>query len=245
MILFYSDTFELPLPDGHRFPMSKYRLLRERVGASDLLETCELRLPPAASDAELSLAHDAEYVERVQQGELSDLEIRRIGFSLVHEDGQAFSAVIGGKHHGGGGGHSLARRCRSIWRAAPIIPQRVVVPGIACSMIPAWRREGEPTQGITRVLIPRSRCSPGKWFRGNLPGRRNDSDLFVALRRIIRFPKQTAILMSRCRKESMTKATWPRLDETLARMRGEFGPSWSSFWQVPIPTWVIGWAKCD
>ena len=28
---FYSDCFELPLPDGHRFPMAKYRLLRERV----------------------------------------------------------------------------------------------------------------------------------------------------------------------------------------------------------------------
>jgi acetoin utilization deacetylase AcuC-like enzyme len=80
MILFYSDTFELPLPDGHRFPMSKYRLLRERVGASDLLKTCQLRLPPAATDVELSLAHDAEYVDRVQRGELSDLEIRRIGF---------------------------------------------------------------------------------------------------------------------------------------------------------------------
>ncbi len=80
MILFYSDTFELPLPDGHRFPMSKYRLLRERVVASELMKACELRLPPAASDAELSLAHDPEYVARVERGELSDLEIRRIGF---------------------------------------------------------------------------------------------------------------------------------------------------------------------
>ena len=30
MEIFYSDTFELPLPEQHRFPMSKYRLLRER-----------------------------------------------------------------------------------------------------------------------------------------------------------------------------------------------------------------------
>ena len=32
MKAYYSDRFVLPLPDGHRFPMSKYRLLRARIG---------------------------------------------------------------------------------------------------------------------------------------------------------------------------------------------------------------------
>jgi hypothetical protein len=32
--LFYSDHFVLPLPEGHRFPMVKYSMLRERVAAS-------------------------------------------------------------------------------------------------------------------------------------------------------------------------------------------------------------------
>jgi acetoin utilization deacetylase AcuC-like enzyme len=80
MILYYSDTFELPLPAGHRFPMSKYRLLRDRVVASEMAQNCQLHLAPAASDQELMLAHCPTYVERVQCGELSDLEIRRIGF---------------------------------------------------------------------------------------------------------------------------------------------------------------------
>ena len=31
MQAFYSDHFVLPLPQGHRFPMPKYRLLRERI----------------------------------------------------------------------------------------------------------------------------------------------------------------------------------------------------------------------
>ena len=31
MQAFYSDQFVLPLPPGHRFPMPKYRLLRERI----------------------------------------------------------------------------------------------------------------------------------------------------------------------------------------------------------------------
>ena len=33
MKVFYTDHFVLPLPDGHRFPMQKYSLLREAVQA--------------------------------------------------------------------------------------------------------------------------------------------------------------------------------------------------------------------
>ena len=29
MQAFYCDQFVLPLPDGHRFPMAKYRMLRD------------------------------------------------------------------------------------------------------------------------------------------------------------------------------------------------------------------------
>lgn len=32
--LFYNDVYEVELPAGHRFPMEKYRLVRE-VGGSD------------------------------------------------------------------------------------------------------------------------------------------------------------------------------------------------------------------
>ncbi len=31
--IFYTDQYVLPLPPWHRFPMEKYRLLRERVQA--------------------------------------------------------------------------------------------------------------------------------------------------------------------------------------------------------------------
>lgn len=79
MKVYYSDTFELPLPDRHRFPMSKYRLLRERILESGL-EGIELLVPEAASDGQLALVHHVEYIERVKTGQLSDLEMRRIGF---------------------------------------------------------------------------------------------------------------------------------------------------------------------
>ncbi len=78
--LFYSDVFELPLPEGHRFPMSKYRLLRERIAVAAWCDHVRFNLPPAASDDQLALAHCREYLRRVVAGELTELEIKRIGF---------------------------------------------------------------------------------------------------------------------------------------------------------------------
>jgi acetoin utilization deacetylase AcuC-like enzyme len=80
MQIFYSDTFVLPLPPGHRFPMRKYAMLRERVAAAGLVPPDALRVPHAATDAELARAHDPAYIGRAQEGGLSAQEIRRIGF---------------------------------------------------------------------------------------------------------------------------------------------------------------------
>ncbi len=78
MKAFYSDHFVLPLPDGHRFPMSKYRMLRRRVEVE--LPEIELELPNAATDRELTLAHDPAYIARVTGGGLTAKELRAIGF---------------------------------------------------------------------------------------------------------------------------------------------------------------------
>lgn len=80
MKLFYTDHFELPLPEGHRFPMAKYRKLRNRIVSDPAFLTDTLLVPNAATVAQLCLAHDAEYVRRVIAGELSPTEIKRIGF---------------------------------------------------------------------------------------------------------------------------------------------------------------------
>jgi acetoin utilization deacetylase AcuC-like enzyme len=80
MKLFYSDVFELPLPTGHRFPMSKYTLLRERIANELVDHGAELLLPPAATDRQILLAHTRDYLDRVKYGGLSQLEQRRIGF---------------------------------------------------------------------------------------------------------------------------------------------------------------------
>jgi acetoin utilization deacetylase AcuC-like enzyme len=78
MKAFYSDHFVLPLPEGHRFPMAKYSMLKQRV-AEELLGV-EMREAPAATDGELALAHSPEYVQAVKSGALSPEALREIGF---------------------------------------------------------------------------------------------------------------------------------------------------------------------
>ena len=78
--VFYSDTFALPLPKGHRFPIEKYRLLRERLQKSAFRDQLAFRLPPRATDEQLLRVHTSEYLDKLKQGTLSRVEERRIGF---------------------------------------------------------------------------------------------------------------------------------------------------------------------
>ncbi len=98
MKIFSSDTFVLPLPEGHRFPMQKYALLRRRVAESGIVAAGDLRVPAAATDADLQRAHDAMYVRRVQAGELTIQEMRRIGFpwspAMVERSRRSSGATI-------------------------------------------------------------------------------------------------------------------------------------------------------
>lgn len=118
MKAFYSDVFELPLPDKHRFPMAKYRLLRDRIVSAGWPEL-EVICAPAASDDQLALVHEREYLRDVLDGTLSDVAVRRIGFPwspelversrrsvgatvsaarAAHQDGIAVN-LAGGTHH--------------------------------------------------------------------------------------------------------------------------------------------------
>ncbi|MEC5384977.1 histone deacetylase [Uliginosibacterium sp. H3] len=98
MLLFYADHFVLPLPPEHRFPMDKYRRLRERLMASGHFAAADFREPPAASDVQLGRAHDADYIRRVSEGALSTAEVRRIGFpwtpAMVERSRRSSGATI-------------------------------------------------------------------------------------------------------------------------------------------------------
>src|ERR1700756_199391 len=75
--LFYTDHCVLPLPPEHKFPIGKYRMLRELLVKAGFFT---LEEAPLAHMATIVLAHDAEYVEAFLQGTLSAGAMRRIGF---------------------------------------------------------------------------------------------------------------------------------------------------------------------
>jgi acetoin utilization deacetylase AcuC-like enzyme len=77
---FYSDTFVLPLPEGHRFPMAKYSRLRQRLLEKGIVSDDDLYEAPLAALDDLRLAHTADYVEAVMAGTVPREIQRRIGF---------------------------------------------------------------------------------------------------------------------------------------------------------------------
>jgi acetoin utilization deacetylase AcuC-like enzyme len=78
MQAFYSDQFVLPLPQGHRFPMAKYAMLRDAIAHH--LPAVQLLQAPRASDAELLLVHAPAYVEAIADGTVAAAVTREIGF---------------------------------------------------------------------------------------------------------------------------------------------------------------------
>ncbi len=130
MLAFHTHHFVLPLPEGHRFPMEKYRLLYERVRAHADAMGITLAEPRAASDEDLLRAHSPDYVHRATRGELTAQEVRRIGFPwsplMIERSRRSSGATIdalraaltdgiavnlaGGTHHAGyasGGGYCV------------------------------------------------------------------------------------------------------------------------------------------
>lgn len=93
MKTFYCDHFVLPLPDGHRFPMRKYALLRERVATDPRVE---LRVPDAATDRELLRVHTPDYLHAVVAGTLPREIQRRIGFPWSPELVERSRRSVGG-----------------------------------------------------------------------------------------------------------------------------------------------------
>src|SRR5204863_3134139 len=94
MKAFVSDRVELPLPPGHRFPVEKYRLLRESLAGEVELVDAEV-----VGDGDLLRVHLPAYVEAVRRGTLSAREQRRIGFpwspELVERSLRSVGATLG------------------------------------------------------------------------------------------------------------------------------------------------------
>ncbi|MEO7643355.1 MAG: histone deacetylase, partial [Ramlibacter sp.] len=76
--VFYATQFVLSLPPGHRFPMAKYQLLRDRLATG--LPAVQLGQAQPASDGELALAHSPAYIRSIMDGSIDPVLMREIGF---------------------------------------------------------------------------------------------------------------------------------------------------------------------
>ncbi len=89
------DRFHYELPEGHRFPLGRYRMLREAIEAEGIAQVLEA---DAATDDDLLLAHDPLYVDRVKSGRMSDRELKAFGLpwspGLVERGRRSVGATI-------------------------------------------------------------------------------------------------------------------------------------------------------
>lgn len=95
--LFYNDVYQVSLPPTHRFPMEKYRMVREtlqRETSSNPYVT--YFVSPEATREELVMTHCHKYVDRILGGHWTPADIRRIGFPYSRQQVGRASSSVGG-----------------------------------------------------------------------------------------------------------------------------------------------------
>ena len=94
-----SDHYTLPLPPGHRFPIAKYALLRERLVAGGIVRADHVHDALRATEADLRRVHTADYLHRFTSGLMTAAEMRRIGLpwseQLVERSHRAAGGTCG------------------------------------------------------------------------------------------------------------------------------------------------------
>ena len=91
--LFYCDHYAIPLPVDRKFPMAKYRMLRDLLAADGCFR---FEAASFAEPAVIELAHDSAYVRDFLNGTLADAAIRRIGFPWSEALVRRTLASVGG-----------------------------------------------------------------------------------------------------------------------------------------------------
>lgn len=76
----YHPLYAHPLPEGHRFPMAKYELIPGQLVYEAVITEANLFAPEPVAEEVLLWTHDADYWQRMQQLQLTDKEMRAIGF---------------------------------------------------------------------------------------------------------------------------------------------------------------------
>ena len=78
----YHPCYFLDLPEGHRFPMDKYRLLPEQLLYEGLFQSENFFAPNKIALDKVSRVHTQAYIDKLLSLQLSKQEIRKSGFPL-------------------------------------------------------------------------------------------------------------------------------------------------------------------
>lgn len=94
--LIYHEDYSPPFPAGHRFPMAKFRLLKEQLLASGITREEQLLRPAICPPEVLALAHCPAYIERFMNGTLGREEQRRLGLPWSEALARRTVRAVGG-----------------------------------------------------------------------------------------------------------------------------------------------------
>ncbi len=188
------DHVPLPLPDGHRFPLEKYRRLREAVVADRVGRLVEAA---AVDDDDLRRVHDVDWIARVRAGRLTRGEVNRIGFpwsaALVERAVRSAGGTLGaaraalrdgvGVHLSGGTHHAFRDRGEGfcVFNDAAIVASTLEAEGAVSrvAIVDLDVHQGNGTAAIfadtPSVFTLSVHCAE------NYPARKEASDLDVAL----------------------------------------------------------------
>ncbi|MBC6698463.1 histone deacetylase family protein [Hymenobacter puniceus] len=74
-----SERYSITLPQGHRFPIAKYELIREQLLWQGIAPPTDFYDPGLASEEDILRVHSADYWHRVRDLQLTPTEVRRLG----------------------------------------------------------------------------------------------------------------------------------------------------------------------
>ena len=93
--LIYHERYDLHLGE-HVFPSQKFRWLKDRMLRSRFAEPEDFVEPEAATDDDMRLVHEAEYVAKLRNGTLSYQDVLRLEIPYSRQMVEAFWLAAGG-----------------------------------------------------------------------------------------------------------------------------------------------------
>ncbi len=80
LLFAYSDRYVYTLPEGHKFPIDKYSLVKEQLLYEGTIQENQLFDPELIAEELILLTHSREYWDKIKTKSFSEREIRKIGF---------------------------------------------------------------------------------------------------------------------------------------------------------------------